>query len=158
MRHTENRRRPRRRWTGASFGGDGSVATEFALLAPMILVIAVGTVDLGFLSMQMDALTGATRIGAQYGRLNPADTTGIENVMQNSMSFTPSLTFPASFPQSCECDDRTSIACTESCATTGRPAPNRVFIRISANQAVVPLLPWPGFPATLTAATEIRLQ
>ena len=158
MRHTENRRRPRRRWTRASLGGDGSVATEFALLAPMILVITVGTVDLGFLSMQMDALSGATRIGAEYGRLYPADTTGIDNAMQNSMSFSPPLIFPGSFPQSCECDDRTSIACTASCATAGRPGPNRVFLRISATQAVVPLLPWPGFPTTLTAATEIRLQ
>ena len=124
----------------------------------MILVITVGTVDLGFLSMQMDALSGATRIGAEYGRLHPADTTGIEDAMQNSMRFNPPLTFPASFPQSCECDDRTSIACTESCVTAGRPGPNRVFLRIGAAQAVVPLLPWPGFPATLTSATEIRLQ
>lgn len=124
----------------------------------MILVITAGTVDLGFLSTQMAALAGTTRIGAEYGRLHPGDTTGIENVMQNSMVFSPALTFPASFPQSCECDDRTSIACSESCATAGRPGPNRVFIRISANQAVVPLLPWPGFPATLTSATEIRLQ
>lgn len=124
----------------------------------MILVITVGTVDLGFLSTQMDALAGATRIGAEYGKLHPGDTTGIENLMQNSMSFNPPLTFPANFPQSCECDDQTPIACTESCATAGRPGPNRVFLTITANQGVVPLLPWPGFPATLTAATEIRLQ
>ena len=156
-RHTEDRRRPRR-WTRPSHGGAGSVATEFALLAPMILVIMAGAVDLGFLSAQMDALAGATRIGAEYGRLYPADTTGIENAMQNSMRFSPPLTFPASFLQSCECDNRTSIACTESCVTAGRPGPNRVFLRISVTQAVFPLLPWPGFPATLNSATEIRLQ
>jgi len=124
----------------------------------MILVITVGIVDLGFLATKITALAGATRVGVEYGRRYPADTTGIENAMQNSMSFNPPLTFPASFLESCECDDRTSIACTESCATAGRRGPNRVFIRISANQAAAPLLPWPVFPATLTSATEIRLQ
>ena len=158
MRRTAYRRRPGRRYTRGLFGRDGSVAAEFALLTPMILVITLGIVDLGFLSTKMAALAGATRIGVEYGRRYPADTTGIENAMQNSMSFNPPLTFPASFPQRCECDDQTSIACTESCATVGRPGPNRVFIRISANQAAAPLLPWPVFPATLTSATETRLQ
>src|SRR5215472_5478152 len=101
MRRTENRRRSRRRLTTAAFADDASVATEFALLAPMILVITAGTVDLGFLSTQLDALAGATRIGAEYGRLYPADTTGIESAMQNSMTFSPRLTFPAQFSQSC---------------------------------------------------------
>jgi len=141
-----------------SFGTDGSVAAEFALLAPMILLITVGTADLGLLSAKMAALAGATRIGAEYGRLHPSDTAGIESSMQNSMSFNPQLTFPASFPQSCECDDGGSIPCSVSCATAGRPGPNRVFIRISANQAAAPILPWPGFPTTLTAATQLRLQ
>jgi hypothetical protein len=33
-----------------------------------------------------------------------------------------------------------------------------LFIRISANQAFTPIVPWPGIPASLTAATELRLQ
>jgi hypothetical protein len=158
VRHTANCRRPGWRCTRGSFGCDGSVAAEFALLAPMILVIMTGIVDLGFLTTKMAALAGATRIGAEIARLRPADTTGIRNAMQTSMNFSPPLTFPTSFPESCECDDRTPIACTESCAAAGRPGPNRLFIRISANQATAPLLPWPAFPATLTSATEIRVQ
>jgi Flp pilus assembly protein TadG len=137
---------------------NGNVAAEFALLAPMIIVIAVGIADFGMLATKSATLAGTTRIGAEYGRLYPADTIGIQNCMQSSMTFAPTLTFPASFPQSCECDDRTSIACSESCATVGRPGPNRVFIKISASQAFTPLVPWPGIPATLTAMTELRLQ
>jgi Flp pilus assembly protein TadG len=152
------RRRHGWRWTGGSFGCDGSVATEFALVAPVILVITAGIVDFGLLTTKATALAGATRIGAEFARFHATDTTEIQYAMQNSMNFSPSLAFPASFPQSCECDDRTPIACTDSCAAGGRPGPNRVFIRISANQATAPLIPWPGFPATLTSATEIRLQ
>jgi len=147
-----------RRYRQTPFGTEGSVAAEFAFLAPMILVITIGTVDLGLLSTKMSSLAGATRIGAEYGRLHPSDTPGIKSYIQNSMRFDPPLTFPASFPLSCECDDGGSIPCTVSCATAGRPGPNRVFIRITANQAATPILPWPGFPTTLTAATELRLQ
>jgi hypothetical protein len=151
--------RPRRRASASRcFECGGSAAAEFALVAPMIILIAAGIADFGMLATKSAALAGTTRIGAEYARLYPADTAGIQNSMQSSMSFMPALIFRASFPYSCECDDRTSIACTESCATVGRPGPNRVFITISASQAFTPLVPWPGIPASLTAATEIRLQ
>jgi hypothetical protein len=127
-------------------------------VAPAVVLIAVGIADFGRLATESAALAGTTRIGAQYARLYPADTPGIQALMQSSMSFTPALTFPASFPRSCECDDRTAIACSESCATVGRPGPNRVFMRITASQAFAPLVPWPGIPTTLTATTEFRLQ
>ena len=78
--------------------------------------------------------------------------------MQSAMSFAPPLNFPASFPQSCECDDGASISCIESCAAVGRPGPNRLFIRITASQPFAPLVPWPGIPASLSATTDIRLR
>jgi Flp pilus assembly protein TadG len=136
----------------------GSVAAEFAVIAPILVLLIAATADLGSLVKQSMALAGATRIGAEYARFYPADSTGIRSTMQNSMSFTPPLSFPASFPQSCQCDDGTVIACAESCATAGRPGPNRVFMRITASQAVAPLVSWPGLPSSLSSTTEIRLQ
>ena len=136
----------------------GSVAAEFALVAPIVILIAIGVVDFGMLAARSAALVATTRIGAEFARLHPLDTNGIRNSMQGAMSFAPALTFPASFSRTCECDDTTPIACTESCATVGRAHPNRVFIRIGASQAFSPLVPWPGMPATLTAMTEVRLQ
>jgi hypothetical protein len=130
---------------------DGSVAAEFAVVAPAIILIAAGIADFGMLATKSAALAGTTRIGAEYARFHPADTTGTRNSMQSSMAFIPALTFPESFPQSCECDDGMSIACAESCAAVARPGPNRVFIRIGASQAFTPLVPWPGIPATLSA-------
>jgi Flp pilus assembly protein TadG len=139
-------------------GCRGSVAAEFAVMAPIILLIIAATADFGSLIRQSSALAGATRIGAEYARFRPFDLTGIKDAMQTSMSFNPPLSFPASFPQSCECDDGTATACSQSCATVGRPGPNRVFMRITANQAVAPLVSWPGLPRSLSSTTEIRLQ
>ena len=128
------------------------------MTAPIILLIIAAAADFGSLIKQSAALAGATRIGAEYARFHSADLTGIKDAMQTSMSFNPPLSFPASFPQSCECDDGSAIACSESCATVDRPGPNRVFMRITANQAVVLLVPWPGLPNSLSSTTEMRLQ
>ncbi len=151
-------RRHRRSCRPRPASADGSVAAEFALVAPIIILIAAGIIDFGMLATKSAGMAATTRIGAQYARVHPIDTSGIQNAMQSAMSFAPALTFPASFPLSCECRDATPILCAESCATVGRPGPNRVFIRISANQAFTPLVPWPGIPRTLAAATEVQLQ
>ena len=156
-RDRETERRPRLRGP-CSACCRGSVAAEFAILAPIILLIIAATADFGSLIRQSAALAGATRIGAEYARFHPADLTGIKGAMQNSMSFCPQLSFPANFSQSCECDDGTAIACSQSCATVDRPGPNRVFMRITANQAVVLLVPWPGLPNSLSSTTEMRSQ
>ena len=136
----------------------GTIAAEFAVMAPLILLVIAATADFGSLVKQSAALSGATRIGAEYARFHSADLTGIKDAMQNSMNFNPPLSFPANFLQSCECDDGSAIACNESCATAGRPGPNRVSMRITAQQAAAPLVSWPGLPNSLSSTTEIRLQ
>jgi Flp pilus assembly protein TadG len=127
-------------------------------VAPTIILLAAGMVDFGMFVTNWIALTAATRIGAEYARARPSDAAGIQVSMQNSMSLMPALTFPETFAQCCECDDGTSITCAESCATAGRPGPNRVFIMITASQAFTPLVPWPGISRTLTATAKMRLR
>jgi hypothetical protein len=128
------------------------------LTAPVVVLIAVGIADFGMLALKSAGLVAATRVGAEYARVYPLDVSGIQRSTQSAMSFAPPLTFPVSFPRRCECDDASPIACNESCATVGRPTPNRVFITVSASQPFTPIVPWPGIPATLTAATEVRMQ
>jgi hypothetical protein len=137
---------------------NGGVAAEFALMAPILVLIATGIADFGMLATKSAGLAAAVRIGAEYARTYSDDTGGIQHAMQNAMSPAPALIFPASFLRSCECDDGTPIACSESCATVGRPGPNRAFIRITASQRFTPLVPWPGIPAMLIAVAETRLQ
>jgi hypothetical protein len=136
----------------------GSAAAEFAIIAPILILIITAIADFGSLVRQSAALAGATRIGAEYARFHPTDLAGIKNATQNSMSFSPPLSFPTTFPWSCECHDGIAIACSESCATVGRPGPNRVVIRITAYQAVTLLVSWPGIPNSLGSTTEVRLQ
>ena len=151
------------------FGDDGTAVTEFALAAPILVVVVMGIADLGRLAANTAALEGATRVGAEYARnsstcqnsyQSSSCMTGIENAMQNSGNFSPSLTYPSSspvFPTSCQCDDGSSITCGTTCVGAGK-VPNRVLITVTATQAYTPILPWPGIPTSLTASTEMRVE
>ena len=134
------------------------MAAEFALVAPILVLIAAGIIDFGLLATRSAALVAATRIGAEYARRYPLDTAGIQSSMRNAISSPPALSLTGSIAKSCECEDGTVISCAESCAASGRPGPNRLFIRVSASQPFTPIVPWPGIPPSLAAATELRLQ
>src|SRR5262249_49274894 len=84
----------RRHWEAASPRCAGSVAAEFALVAPLLMLVAVGIMDFGMFATASARLAGTTRIGAEYARLHPVDTAGIQSAMQSAMSFAPPLGFP----------------------------------------------------------------
>jgi Flp pilus assembly protein TadG len=171
-----------RRYVGGFLQRDGSAAVEFAVTLPLLVAVATGFVDFGMLAAKTDALAGATRIGAEYALNGPtcksgADaiqllnsppvdstcTSAIQNAITSSMTFSPALTFPGSFPVTCYCNDSPTplvISCSASCATQtpARPGPKRAFITITATQSFTPLVPWPGVPTSLTTSTELRLQ
>ena len=94
----------------------------------------------------------------------------IQTAMQASRNFSPALTFPVAPQLICYCsgDSAPCIGSNEviwppttnpySCTTNGRGI-NQVFIRVRATQtAPTPIIPWPGFPATLSAVTELRIE
>jgi Flp pilus assembly protein TadG len=154
--HAQRGRWAPRGKTGA--GLSGSVAVEFAFAAPIVIVIAAGTIDFGILEMNNAALQGAAAIGAQYARLHPTDTAGIQRAIEGSTELSPPLSISSSSALTCQCADGTPIDCSHACATAGLPAPNRVFITVSASETFTPLLPWPGIPTTLTATAELRIR
>jgi Flp pilus assembly protein TadG len=142
-------------------GDDGGVAVELGLLAGLFLMpLMLGIFQYGLLLNATQALAAATRIGAEYARQNPNDTTGIQNAITNSMNYGAGvLTFPPSFGQTtCYCDDGTTITCPNSCSNVGRPSPNRVFLTISANQTFTPFITLWTIPTTLKGVTDIRIQ
>lgn len=163
-----------------SLGTGGAAAVELGLALPFLVLLVIGIIDFGTYLDGSQALAAATRVGAEFARdsttckagiqvlSNPqisaacvgsGSTGGIEGAVQNAANFNPALTFPNPPALTCQCDDGTSIACgNNSCATAGRPAPNRVFVTVRARQTFSPIIPWPGFPTVLNGTTVLRLQ
>ena len=165
-RKQQHAKRAMRQIAGGFLGSDGTALVEFALAAPILVTLVLGIADFGMLAAKNAALEGATRVGAEYARNNSTtckDVTsascisGIKTAMQSAVNAT--LTFPSSsppFPESCECDDGSSITCGTTCAV-GK-TPNCTLVTVTASQTYTPILPWPGIPTSLTASTELRIQ
>jgi Flp pilus assembly protein TadG len=59
-------------------GHRGQSLVEFAFGLPLLLLILLGTLDLGQMFFEYIDLRNAVREGASYGARNPTDTTGIK--------------------------------------------------------------------------------
>jgi Flp pilus assembly protein TadG len=144
----------------------GGAAVEFAITAPVLVVLAIGGADYSIMAHKQDALEAATRAGAEYARANyftdPNWAANTNNYVTEYMAFSPEVTVSPSTV--CTCADGTSPApnsCAGACSV-GNPPDTRVlkFVSITATQDFSPLLAWRafGFPATLSAMTMARVQ
>jgi Flp pilus assembly protein TadG len=141
---------------------DGAALVEFALVAPVMLLLLLGTIDLGrgyYMGLEM---ANAAHAGAEYGSQNPSNTAGITAAAKQSAPNLSSLTV-ATPTWGCECSDGTSY--TANCATTPTCTANasrgsNVVRRIQVQTSVVytTLVPWPGIPSQLTLSNTATLR
>ena len=71
----------------------GQAMVEFALILPLLVLIAFGILDLGRVFYTYEALANATREGARYCALHPGNTTGTRARVSGELSgrVTPDL-------------------------------------------------------------------
>src|ERR1700757_2903437 len=140
-------------------GIDGAAAVEFAITAPMLVVLVLGIADYGLLVADSSALEGATRAGAEVGKVNPS-VTGAQLAAFFPSGITPTVT------SVCTCVDNTwpnGTACPPGpfdtpCAGKTNPFTSatdpRVFeyVQVTATQSFSPMVSYSkfGFPASLT--------
>jgi Flp pilus assembly protein TadG len=133
----------------------GSVAVSTALIAPVLILMMCGVVDLGRATYDATSLTGAVRVGAQYALRFPNDKAGIKQAVQSASTL--SGTVVADPVQFCECPDGTSSSCTTSSCGT---ATLRRFVRVSATLPFSKIMPSSSIvvPSTLSAEAVVRGQ
>ena len=106
-----------RRLEALRSGDRGTFAIEHALVMPFLLLLLSGAIDLGYALNQSSSLSGAARAGAQYAMRFPSDADGIKDVVTKAVSYDPaSLTVTSKL--TCECQDGTAVACSDSCGGT----------------------------------------
>ena len=161
----------------------GSAAVEFAISAPILVVLALGIADYGALMTNAASLEGATRAIAEYARNSPACNktgntswltdsscvTGISNLattLQSNDTSLSSATFAPLVPQAtpanyCTCSDGSSVSCSSTSCALSDPRVVQ-YIRISATQTFSPLfavIDVPGlFSTTLVPPSSLSAQ
>jgi len=136
----------------------GSIAAEFALLAPLIVTLLICTINYGAAMMARTELFNAVRAGLQYGLIYPTNLTGMQTAVQNASSLeTGAGTINVTATNSCYCKDGTVIASNCTSASCGGGDDYQVAT-ISATQTYSYLLQFPGFttPITFSETASIR--
>jgi hypothetical protein len=161
---------PKRRFHGL-LGIGGAAAVEFAITAPLLVVLVLGIADYGLLMADSAALEGSTRAGAEVAKTKPS-VTGAQLAGLNLFpsGITPTVT------SVCTCVDNTwpgGAACPPGpfatpCAgktnpfVAGNPVDPRVFeyVQVAATRSVSPIVSYGTFTSanSLNVNTTIRTE
>lgn len=152
-------------------GVGGAAAVEFAITAPVLVVLVLGVADYGLLMGSSAALEGATRAGAEVAKANPSVTPAQLTALNLfPVGITPTVA------SVCTCVDNTwpnGAACPPGPLLTpcsgkknpfilGSPVDTRVFeyVNVVATQSVSPIVSYGTFTsaASLNVHTTIRTQ
>jgi Flp pilus assembly protein TadG len=136
----------------------GQTLLEVALLSPLLLVLAIGIIEVGRFAYYSIIVANAARAGAQYGAQNlltAADTTGIQTAAKNDGQSLAGLTVTSQ--QMCGCTGSTTSA---TCPATGCTSPNRalVYVEVSVSGTFNSLFRYPGLPASITCSSTDHMR
>lgn len=123
----------------------GSAVVEAALLFPLLLLVAFGTMDFSRVFYTAIAAANAAEAGALYGVQSgkSSDFTGMQNTAVNDGNV-PGLTAAAS--QFCHCEDGSNVSCSGSCGSQGKPL---VYVHVTTQATFNTLVTYPLIPSSV---------
>jgi Flp pilus assembly protein TadG len=130
----------------------GASLVEFAVVAPFLILLLIGLIDLGRYTYDGILAANAARAGVQYGAQNlqtAVDATGIENAAVADAQSLPNLS--ASPSPYCLVGGAVS-----SCTTAGAVP----YIKVVATGTFTPLIKYPGIPSSVqvTGSAVLRIE
>ncbi len=133
----------------------GQALVEVALTLPLLLILLLGSVELGRMEYAGIELTNAARAGVQYGAQGPfysGDTPGITTAAQNEANDIYSLNttgFTVSSSLANSCSDGSTLSGTPP-ACTGTYGVVEQNLTVTAQTTFDPLIYLPGMAHTIT--------
>jgi Flp pilus assembly protein TadG len=129
----------------------GQSVAEVALLTPILLLMLVGTIEIGRFAYYAIEATGAARAGAQYGMQSLIDSKDLAGIQLAARSDAPELSgLQVTATDLCACSNNPSnyMGCPARRCGAGHPV---VFLEVNATAQVPSLFHYPGLPGTFTA-------
>ena len=135
----------------------GATAVEFAIIAPVLVLMAICTIDAGigfYRYLQVESAAGA---GARYAAVNGFSASTITNAITNATSYTGITASPA--PSTfCGCPSTSGIS-TVSCGSTctgGFTA--GTYVTAGAQATYTPIMSYPLMPSSFTFSSQSTLR
>ncbi|MGB0720701.1 MAG: TadE/TadG family type IV pilus assembly protein [Bdellovibrionales bacterium] len=131
----------------------GASAVEFALMAPILIFILIGTVDAGRYVHQRMQMTNAAHTTASYVA-QAGDDANAQTVASESYGGDfDDIAVVSEFE--CECSDGEALACPVAC---GADDFQRRFVRVAASGTFSPVFPYPVLSEGLTLQSSVRMR
>jgi Flp pilus assembly protein TadG len=135
----------------------GSAIAELAVIAPLLVILVIGLIEVGRFAQYSILVANAARAGAQYGAQNlgtAADIAGMQAAAQSDGQNTAGLS--ATAIQFCRCADGTASTCQPTdCSSSHR----LVFVQVDATGTFQSILHFPYLPTsqTITSRSAMRV-
>ena len=133
--------------------------TEFALLAPLLMLMVAGAADFGRVFYHAITIINSSEVGsfwASQSNVSAVLYTQINQVAEHDAGDLEGVSSTSSIY--CDCPDGVEVDClTGSCTDYGLP---RLYSRTLVQQTFEPMIPWPGIPNPVVVAKEtfVRVQ
>ena len=140
----------------------GIAALEFALVAPLLLLMILTTYDVATAMWRTTRLELAARTGAQYAFAKPQDSAGIRSAAMSQLAGWSDVAV-ASTTMACRCDDGAAVSCATGTCTSGSivlPPIGTVSITVTQPfqfSSPITAALFPGF-STLRGNVELRFR
>jgi Flp pilus assembly protein TadG len=129
----------------------GQSVAEMALVTPLLLLMLVGTIEIGRFAYYGIEVSSAARAGVQFGAQSLADSkdlAGITQAAQNDAPEVPGLKVIASDRCACSNSPASLVGCPAFACAPGHAL---VFLQVETTANIKPLFPYPGLPAKFVA-------
>lgn len=150
----------RLRFSGAS---DGAIAVEFGMIAPVILVMLLGVIEVASAISQNLAVQASARAGTDFGLTKPplqGDMQPVVNAVKAAMP--PEWTSDGSNPTvnaslACECEVSGPVACGGQCGQNERM---QTYLKVDVSRSYTPIVTFRFFTTSFrfSNSSQVRLN
>jgi len=135
----------------------GTATIEFAVMAPLILLLLAGVLDFSILLRTATCAANAARVGSEYGSRKSSaatDYSGMQTAAVNSAPGVAGLT--ASAARSCQCSGGGSVSCTGTCGAGSM----QVYVQVTVQAPAHTIFDYSALsvPSGVTAQASMRVQ
>lgn len=132
----------------------GSLAVEFAITAPILLLCLLGIAELGMAVTERMRLASAVRAGVQAASLHPEDAAVVRTAVEKAAPQLVADRLTVQLTRACGCADGSAIACGGTCAV----GPEQRFVTVRVAETYPLLFRYPGLGSSLALGAEATLR
>jgi Flp pilus assembly protein TadG len=132
----------------------GQSLLEVALLTPFLLLLLLGTIEMGRYAFEGIELGNAARAGVAYGAQNhftAADPNGITDAACQDFQGTNACGLTVTPAYLCQCDNAGTVSTLSNCTQTCPVGTHEVVsLQVTASDKFTPVFKYPGIPSQVT--------